>query len=359
MSTQLVQRTSALPSVEKARALLAGCTSSDEVKKIRAIAQAVATLERGKEIACDAGEIIVLADTRHAELVAEEKAGRARNRPPPGGNSAVTASSALPKKQLVAEGRRAPLLKLPETDRDRYFKQCRKALVPPTSMGAAALAKLPEPLRKKAITKLGDANAHVPKAIGEVKLEAKRALAETIRANPIVTPDGRYQVIVSDPPWKYDTRAEDTSHRGKNQYPDMTTEEICALPVGSLAQPDCVLWLWTTNAFMRDAYRCLDAWGFREKTILTWDKELLGLGDWLRNVTEHCILAVRGKPVVALTNQTTIIREKRREHSRKPESFYSLVEALCPGSKLEMFSRSPRDGWARWGAETEKFHAAE
>lgn len=189
----------------------------------------------------------------------------------------------------------------------------------------------------------------------ENRLEKKRALAEEIRANPIVTPDGRYQVIVSDPPWRYGARAEDASHRGKNQYPDMSTEEICALPVERLAQDDCILWLWTTNAFMRDAYRCLDAWGFREKTILTWDKELIGLGDWLRNVTEHCILAVRGKPIVSLTNQTTIIREKRREHSRKPEAFYALVEALCPGSKLEMFSRAPRDGWAAWGAETEKF----
>lgn len=197
------------------------------------------------------------------------------------------------------------------------------------------------------------------KALGEVKLAAKRALAEEIRANPVVTPDGRYQVIVSDPPWKYDTRAEDTSHRGKNQYPDMTTEEICALPVGALAQKDCVLWLWTTNAFMRDAYACLDAWGFAEKTILTWDKELMGLGDWLRNVTEHCILAVRGKPIVSLTNQTTMIREKRREHSRKPIAFYELVEKLCPGSKLEMFSRTPREGWAAWGAEAGKFNAAE
>lgn len=196
------------------------------------------------------------------------------------------------------------------------------------------------------------------KALGEVKLEAKRALAETIRANPVVTPDGRYQVIVSDPPWKYDSRAEDTTHRGKNQYPDMATEELCALPVASLAQDDCVLWLWTTNAFMRDAYRCLDAWGFREKTILTWDKELLGLGDWLRNVTEHCVLAVRGKPVVSLTNQTTIIRERRREHSRKPDAFYALVEALCPGSKLEMFARTSREGWTPWGAEKEKFDAA-
>jgi N6-adenosine-specific RNA methylase IME4 len=196
------------------------------------------------------------------------------------------------------------------------------------------------------------------KALGEVKLEAKRKLAEEIRSSPVVTPDGRYQVIVSDPPWKYDARAEDTTHRGKNQYPDMDVEEICALPVGKLAQKDCVLWLWTTNAFMREAYQCLDAWGFQAKTILTWDKERLGLGDWLRNVTEHCILAVKGKPVVSLTNQTTIIRAPRREHSRKPDEFYALVNALCPGSKLEMFARTNREGWSAWGAETEKFDAS-
>ena len=195
------------------------------------------------------------------------------------------------------------------------------------------------------------ARGEVPlsKALGEVKLADKRALAEEIRANPVVTPDGRYQVIAIDPPWRYDSRGEDTTHRGRNPYPDMTTDEVCALPVAKLAQDDCVLWLWTTNAFMPDAYRCLDAWGFAHKTILTWDKVNLGLGDWLRNVTEHCILAVRGRPIVSLTNQTTLISEKRREHSAKPEAFYSLVDALCPGSKLEMFSRTNRHGWTAWG----------
>ncbi len=200
-----------------------------------------------------------------------------------------------------------------------------------------------------------DSKKNLKKIVGEIKLSAKRALAEELHANPIVTPDGRYQVIVSDPPWKYDTRAEDTSHRGKNQYPDMTVEEICALPVPTLSQDNCVLFLWTTNAFMRQAYQCLDAWGFREKTILTWDKERMGLGDWLRNQTEHCILAVKGRPVVSLTNQTTILRVPRREHSRKPEEFYTMVEALCPGSKLEMFSRTNREGWSTWGAETGSF----
>lgn len=188
--------------------------------------------------------------------------------------------------------------------------------------------------------------------------EERARLAEEIRQEPPPPPKGPFRVIVVDPPWRYG-RASDPSHRARNPYPDLTVEEICTLDVARLAHEDCVLWLWTTNAFMADAYRCLDAWGFTPKTILTWDKVRMGLGDWLRNVTEHCILAVRGKPIVEAGEHTTLISESRREHSRKPEAFYQLVEALCPGSKLEMFARQEREGWTAWGAETRRFeHAA-
>ncbi len=189
----------------------------------------------------------------------------------------------------------------------------------------------------------------------QAKQEARADLADKLNNEPIPLPVGPFRVIVLDPPWMYESRKEDVTHRGRNQYPDMTQEEICALPVADLAHDDCVVWLWTTNAFMRDAYECLDVWGFQCKTILTWDKVNLGLGDYLRNVTEHCLLATRGRPTLVLTNQTTMIREVRREHSRKPEAFYDLVESLCPGSKLEMFSRTPRNGWQQWGAETNAF----
>jgi N6-adenosine-specific RNA methylase IME4 len=131
----------------------------------------------------------------------------------------------------------------------------------------------------------------------------------------------------------------------------MTTDEICALPVPGLAHEDSVLWLWATNAHLRDAFRVLDAWGFQQKTVLTWVKDRMGTGDWLRGQTEHCVLALRGNPVVTLTNQSTVLDAPRGEHSEKPEEFYRLVESLCPGSKLEMFARTPRPGWAQWGNE--------
>ena len=197
--------------------------------------------------------------------------------------------------------------------------------------------------------------ATIPEVRKRKKQEAKRQLAEEIKAEPIPHVEGPFRVIAIDPPWKYDNRVEDITHRGRNQYPDMDAAAIEALPVARLAHDDCVLWLWTTNAFMHDAFHCLDAWGFTPKTILTWSKITMGLGDYLRNITEHCILAVRGKPILTLTNQTTLITEKRREHSRKPELFFDLVDSLCPGSKLEMFSREQRAGWQAWGAETDAF----
>lgn len=226
------------------------------------------------------------------------------------------------------------------------------------SSRAQELAALPDETFEE--VKVGE--QPIKKALGEQKKKKKqkekKELAEQIRQEPVKPPSGKFRVIAIDPPWKYGNRVDDTTHRGRNQYPDMGIDEICALPVADLAEADCTLWLWTTNAFMRDAYACLDAWGFKDKTILTWDKVNIGLGDYLRNVTEHCILATRGKPVLQLTNQTTLISEKRREHSRKPEAFYKLVDALCPGAKLEMFSREPRNGWQQWGAETEHFQNA-
>jgi N6-adenosine-specific RNA methylase IME4 len=140
-------------------------------------------------------------------------------------------------------------------------------------------------------------------------------------------------------------------------YPTMTVREIGAVKVP--ADDNCIVWLWTTNAFMRQAYQVLDAWGFQDKTILTWVKNRIGVGNWLRGQTEHCILAVKGRPVVQLTNQSTVLHAPGREHSRKPEEFYRLVEGLCPARvRLELFAREKREGWTCAGAEVAKFPAA-
>ena len=125
--------------------------------------------------------------------------------------------------------------------------------------------------------------------------------------------------------------------------------------MGEIAADDAILWLWTTNAHLPHAFGIVEAWGFTYKTLLTWVKNRIGLGDWLRGQTEHCLMSSRGHPRVILMNQSTGLFAPVREHSRKPEEFYTLVRELCPGPRLDMFSREPHEGFEQWGNEVGKF----
>ena len=98
-------------------------------------------------------------------------------------------------------------------------------------------------------------------------------------------------------------------------------------------------------------YELMKVYAFQQE----FTKDRMGTGDWLRGQTEHCLMAVRGKPTIKLTNQTTLIHGPMREHSRKPEEFYAMVEALCPGSKHELYQRASRKGWSGDGAEKGHF----
>ena len=173
-------------------------------------------------------------------------------------------------------------------------------------------------------------------------------------------PVGLFSVIVLDPPWPYGTVYNADTRRVASPYPEMGLDELGALRIPSA--DNCILWLWATNAFMHDAYHLLEAWEFESKTILTWFKGELdektqdytvktGIGFWLRGQTEHCILAVKGKPQITHKAQGTALFAKATTHSTKPDEFYELIESLCPGEKLEMFARKPRKGWMVWGLD--------
>jgi N6-adenosine-specific RNA methylase IME4/ParB-like chromosome segregation protein Spo0J len=177
-----------------------------------------------------------------------------------------------------------------------------------------------------------------------------RALAKEIEQNPPPLPQGRAAVLLVDPPWPYEG--------GMLPYPPMSVVEIGGLPICDLLAKDGIVWLWTTNAFLFEAQRIArEEWQLTERNILTWDKQRPGTGHWLRGETEHCLLLTRGKPVFVQNNYTTILRARSREHSRKPEEFYRLVEETCPGSKAELFARQQRPGWQAHGAETNLFPA--
>lgn len=196
----------------------------------------------------------------------------------------------------------------------------------------------------------------VNKAIGNLKKKAR--LADLQKQAEEISQlknnfDKKYHVIVLDPPWGYGTKYDPNGRRSANPYPEMSLEEIKNIEIP--ANDDCVLWLWTTHKFMRHSFDLLDAWGFEDKAILTWVKDRMGLGSWLRSQSEFCIMAVKGKPIINLTNQTTIINGKLREHSRKPDEFYEMVDSLCTGLKIDYFSREQREGWDTYGNDDEKF----
>ncbi len=180
------------------------------------------------------------------------------------------------------------------------------------------------------------------------KIEAQKGIIEQENLNQ---PSGEYDVIVIDPPWKYGENYDPIGQRGTTPYPQMSQDDLKKIKLPS--KDDCVLWLWVTNAFIREAFELCETWGFEPKAFLTWDKQHIGVGRWLRNVTEHCIIAVKGKPVWENTTHSTIIRSPRTAHSEKPEVFYQMVENICHGRKLDYFARKNRKGWDVYGDEVE------
>lgn len=163
----------------------------------------------------------------------------------------------------------------------------------------------------------------------------------------LIAPEGLYDVIVIDPPWPYGTEYHPEGRRVASPYPEMSIEEIKQIRIPYTK--DCILWLWTTNAFLRLAFEILEIWGFEYKNMATWVKDKIGTGYWLRGKTEHCLLATKGNPPFNGSKETTVIFGQRREHSRKPEEFYNLVEKTCKGKKLDYFGRQTRENWEIYG----------
>jgi N6-adenosine-specific RNA methylase IME4 len=158
-----------------------------------------------------------------------------------------------------------------------------------------------------------------------------------------------------DPPWRYESQSLGTPERAiENHYPTMPLEDICALPVADLATDDAMLYLWATAPKLAESMRVIEAWGFSYRTCMVWDKEIIGTGFYARNQHEFLLICRRGDVPTPLpgTQPSSIYREKRGEHSVKPIFFYEMIEAAYPQlPKIELFCRSPRDGWAVWGNE--------
>ena len=177
---------------------------------------------------------------------------------------------------------------------------------------------------------------------------------------------GPFGAILVDPPWRFSNRTGKMApeHRRLHRYRTMTLDEICALPVAALAAPRSHLYLWVPNALLAEGLQVLKAWGFVYKTNLVWYKvrkdggpDGRGVGFYFRNVTELLFVGVRGnlRTRQAGRRQVNLIPQPKRQHSRKPEQFYDLIECCSPGPYLELFARQPRAGWVQWGDEVGKF----
>ncbi|WP_374391501.1 MT-A70 family methyltransferase [Sphingopyxis sp.] len=178
--------------------------------------------------------------------------------------------------------------------------------------------------------------------------------------------EGReFGTILADPPWRFANRTGKMApeHHRLSRYGTMDLEEIKALPVVEVAAKPSHLYLWVPNALLSEGMEVMNAWGYQYKTNLIWHKirkdggpDGRGVGFYFRNVTEVILFGVRGKGARTLPpgrSQVNFLATRKREHSRKPDELYDIIEACSPGPRLELFARGGRPGWEAWGNQAE------
>lgn len=162
-----------------------------------------------------------------------------------------------------------------------------------------------------------------------------------------------YRTVYADPPW-YEAGGGRIRRGANRHYPLMKTREIKLLDVPSIAAPDAHLYLWVTNNFLRDGLEVMAQWGFRYITNLAWIKDRFGLGQYFRGQHELLLFGVRGRlPAMNGRRISTVIHAPRREHSRKPEEVYRIIELSSPLPRVELFARDTHAGWDSWGNEVD------
>ncbi len=177
----------------------------------------------------------------------------------------------------------------------------------------------------------------------------------------------KFSTILADPPWRFQNSTGKVApgHRRLSRYDTMTLDEIAALPVDAIVRDTAHLYLWVPNALLPDGLEVMKSWGFTYKGNIVWHKirkdggsDGRGVGFYYRNVTELVLFGIRGKHARTLDparRQVNYIGTQKREHSRKPDELYPILEACSPGPHAELFARGTRKGWVCWGAESEEY----
>lgn len=177
-----------------------------------------------------------------------------------------------------------------------------------------------------------------------------------------------FGTILVDPPWQFANRTGKIApeHKRLSRYTTMTNDEIMALPVARLAADPSHLYLWVPNALLKTGLQVMDAWEFEYKTNIVWQKirkdgepDGRGVGFYFRNTTELLLFGVKGKHARTLQPgraQVNVIKSRKREHSRKPDEQFDIIESCSWGPYLELFARGPRDGWEVWGNQADQYY---
>ena len=192
-------------------------------------------------------------------------------------------------------------------------------------------------------------------------LKIDRQLDEAGR-NLLASVSGTYSTILADPPWQFQNRTGKMApeHKRLLRYPTMATDEIMALPVEQVAASRSHLYLWVPNALLQEGLNVMSSWGFTYKTNLVWHKirkdggsDGRGVGFYFRNVTELLLFGVRGslRTLSPGRSQVNYFASRKREHSRKPDEIFDIIEKCSSGPYIELFARFPRSGWDNWGNE--------
>ncbi|UCI28933.1 MT-A70 family methyltransferase [Mesorhizobium sp. B2-8-5] len=176
----------------------------------------------------------------------------------------------------------------------------------------------------------------------------------------------RFHTVLADPPWRFTNRTGKVApeHRRLSRYETMTTDDICALPVAELTLQPAHLYLWVPNALLPDGLQVMRSWGFEYKSNIVWHKvrkdggsDGRGVGFYFRNVTELLLFGVRGKNARTEApgrSQVNYLSSRKREHSRKPDEQYELIENCSKGPYLELFARGTRPKWTYWGNQADE-----
>jgi len=342
----MIDGATALAQISHAEEMIALVQTTDQAKHLIALATAAVAYAKSfhQDQIAEAVRLRILAERRLGELLlaAPVARGSLLNGKVPG--------------EASGQGRAPALRSVDSNDRSKEAQTLSDlGISKDQSARAKKLAAMPLEVIEQ---RLAEAEKDGATSLRRVLCEANRE----VRTDQILADsqagDGpesttRYPVLLADPPWRYE-HSVSTSREIENQYPTMTLDEIKALKVGDLVTADAVLYLWVTSPKLEEGLDVMRAWGFSYRSCLVWVKDRLGMGYWARQRHELLLVGVRGSfpPPAPELRPDSVIEAPRGEHSAKPVEAYELIERAFPAlPKLELFCRTPRPGWDRWGHE--------